>query len=118
MDISKDIKEEQKRDQALYFIEDGEEGFSPDYNKMIIERTMKKSYENRKKKQKEYLESIRERSDAVATYLKSRAADSNRPVEKYFSKRELAYLRGEKIVKTLQRKGFRGGKRDLYLTGS
>ncbi len=108
MDISKDIKEEQRRDHALYFIEDGEEGFSPEHNKFVVENTMKKYAEKRKRKQKEYVESIRERADAVATYLKSRAAESNRPVEAYFSKRELAYLRGERIVKKLKQNNLLG----------
>lgn len=118
MDISKDIKEEQKRDHAIYFIEDGEEGFSPEHNKFVVENTMKKYAKNRKRKQKEYLDALRERSDAVATYLKSRAAESNRPVEAYFSKRELAYLRGERIVKKLQNGSLLGKQgRDLYIPG-
>jgi membrane protein involved in colicin uptake len=117
MDISKDIKEEQKRDEALYFVEDGEAGFNPEYNKMVIERTIKKAQENRKKKHKEYVESLRERSDAVATYLKSRKAESNRPVEEYFTKRELAHLRGEHIVQKLKNTSFLGQKRDLYIPG-
>ncbi len=118
MDIAKDIKEEQKRDYAIYFVEDGEEGFNPEYNKMVIERTIKKAQENRKKKRKEYIEALRERSDAVATYLKSRAADSNRPVEAYFSKRELAYLRGERIVRKLKQNSLLGKQgRELYIPG-
>ncbi len=118
MNILNSIEEEQKRDHAVYFVEKGEEGFSPEYNKMVIEKTIQKTQANRKKKQKEYIESLRERSDAVATYLKSRAADSNRPVEAYFSKRELAHLRGEKIVEKLQNKSFLGKKRDLYIPGN
>jgi C-terminal processing protease CtpA/Prc len=118
MDISKDIKEEQKRDDTLYFVEDGEAGFDPKWNKLVIERSIKKYEAMRKRKQKDYVESIRERSDAVATYLKSRAAESNRPVESYFSKRELAYLRGEKIVRKLKQNSLLGKKgRDLYLPG-
>jgi len=117
MDISKDIKEEQSRDRAIYFVEDGEEGFNPEYNKMVIERTIKKTQENRKKKHNAYIEALRERTDAVATYLKSRAAESNTPVERYFSKRELAYLRGEKIAQKIKSNLF-GKKKDLYIPGN
>jgi len=115
----KTIIEEQERDHALYYVDGGEPGFSPAYNKMVIERTMRKALENRKRKQKDYIESVRERADAVATYLKSRAAEANTPVEKYFSKRELAYLRGEKIAQKLQRNNL-GGKpqREIYIPGN
>jgi hypothetical protein len=114
----KTIIDEQKRDHALYFIEDGEEGFSPEHNKFVIENTMKKYEANRKKKAKEHVEAIRERADAVATYFKSRMAEGNTPVEKYFGKRNLAYLRGEKILQKLKSNTLLGKKnRQIYLPG-
>ena len=115
MNILKDIKEEQQRDQALYFVEDGEEGFNPDHNKFVIAETIRKTQENRKKKHKEYIEAIRERSDAVATYLKSRYAEGNTPVEKYFGKKELAHLQGQKIMTRIQNKSLLGRKTKVYL---
>jgi proline dehydrogenase len=111
------IKDEQQRDHALYFVEDGEEGFNPEYNKMVIERTIKKTQANRKKKQHDYVDALQERTDAVATYLKSRSAESNRPVESYFSKRELAYLRGEKIMQKVKG-SLLGRQRELYIPGN
>ena len=90
----KTIEEEQERDRALYFVEDGEKGFSPEYNNMVIKRTMEKAKKMRLKKQKEYDEAIGERADAVATYLKSRVAEGNSPIEKYFGKKTMAQLRG------------------------
>jgi hypothetical protein len=119
MDIFKDIKEEQQRDHALYFIEDGEKGFSPEYNKMVIEKTMKKARAMRLQRQKEYTEAIGERSDAVATYFKSRLAEGYTPIEKYFGKKNMAYLRGEKILQVLKKRSFLGGKeRKVYLPGN
>lgn len=115
----KTIKEEQQRDRALYFVEDGEEGFSPEHNKFIIDKTIKKYNALRRQRAKDYVEALRERSDAVVTYLKSRAADSNRPVEAYFSKQELARLRGEKILAKLKQNTLLGkGQRQLYIPGN
>jgi hypothetical protein len=109
----KTIKEEQQRDHALYFVEDGEAGFSPEYNKMVIDRTIKKSLENRRKKRKAYVESIRERSDAVVTYLKHIDTGKSTPVERYFSREELARLRGQKILERVK-----SANRQLYIPGN
>jgi hypothetical protein len=115
----KTIKEEQERDNALYFVEDGEPGFSPEHNKFVIENSIKKYRANRRRKAKEYVEAIQERSDAVATYIKSRIAEGNTPVEKYFGKTMMAYLRGEKIMNVLKQKSSLFGKeRKIYVTGN
>lgn len=114
----KKITDEQKRDHALFFVEDGEEGFSPEHNKFVIENTIKKYKAKRKRQQKDYVESVRERSDAVATYLKSSAAETDKPVESYFGKKWMAYLRGEKILEKLKSNRLLGQKRNLYLPGN
>lgn len=118
------ILEEQKRDHALYFVEDGQQGFSPEWNKMVIERTIKKAEQLHRKKQLDYIENIRERADAVASYLKH-ADRKDTPIEKYFGKQQLAYLQGRKIVERLKsklqlhskvsRKGVKPGERKIYL---
>ena len=107
------VTEEQKRDHALYFVEDGDKGFSPEYNKMVIDRTMRKAALNRKKKNDAYVESIRERSDAVVTYLKHIDTGKSTPVERYFSREELARLRGQKILEKIKTAG-----RQLYIPGN
>lgn len=118
------IQEEQKRDVALYFVEDGEAGFNPAWNKAVIERTIKKSEALRRKKAKQYVENIRERADAVATYLKSRVAEGSTPIEKYFGKRMMAHLAGRRIMgkimemnaaKNAKKKGVIPIKRKVYL---
>jgi glutathione synthase/RimK-type ligase-like ATP-grasp enzyme len=114
---AKTIKEEQQRDHALYFVEDGEEGFSPEHNKFIIEKTIKKHKLMMQRRKKAYEESVRERADAVATYLKSSAAQKDTPVEKYFGKKWMAYLRGEKIVEQLKGTLF-GRQRNIYIPGN
>ena len=118
MDELKTVEEEQKRDHALYFVEDGEPGFSPEHNKFVIENTIKKTEAMKKRKKKEYEEALGERSDAVVTYLRSRFAEGSTPIEKYFGKQWMAKLRGEKIAQVLQQSRIiNGQKRKLYLPG-
>lgn len=114
----KKIQDEQKRDVALYFVEDGEVGFNPAHNKWVIEHTIQKAKLNKKKRANQYNEQLRERADAVATYVKSRAAEGSTPVEKYFGKRWMSYLRGEKIIQVLKNSSLYGKKKNLYLPGN
>ena len=97
------MNQNEQRDHEKFYIEKGDPGFSPERNKSVIERTIK-SYETfRKKKQKEYKDAVGERTDALATYLTS--LKSGTPLEAYFGKREMARLRGERIVQNLKTSG-------------
>ncbi|MEK9208154.1 MAG: hypothetical protein AAB922_06730 [Patescibacteria group bacterium] len=96
------LTKNEERDKKVFLVDGGDAGFSPSRNRAVIEDTIKKYEILRARKNKEYNDKLGERVDAVATYLKSMAADSNKPVEKYFSKKELAYLRGKKIVQVIQ----------------
>ena len=96
MDI--DINSE---DYRRFYIKKPDGNFSPRYNEHVVETTIKKHENNLKRKRKEMVDAIAERSDAVATYLTS-LRFSESPVEQYFGKRELARLRGEKIVQHLR----------------
>ena len=111
---SPEVQELQKRDIALFFKEDGDEGFNPERNKAIIKETIRKNQENRKRILREEEDNIRERADAVATYLKSKVAEGSTPVEKYFGKRYLAYLRGMKITNILKSR-LQNQEREIYL---
>lgn len=91
-------QEDLEANKSLY-VAKPDPGFSPDRNKAIIEGTIKKYEETRARKQREYKEQVAERSDAVVTYLKSNKVGT--PIEKYFNRRELAHLRGQKIVQKL-----------------
>lgn len=85
-----------------FFVEKGDQGFNPDRNKFIIEETIRQHDKNMKKKDKEYVDKLRERTDAVVCYLKRLVNGSSLSVEKYFGKRELARLRGEQIVNRIK----------------
>lgn len=79
-------------------------GFSPERNKKIIEGTIKKYEANRVKKLKFFKKALGERVDAAASYLTGRyGAHRSKPIEKYFTKRYLAELRGKEIVDELRR---------------
>ena len=96
------VSKNQKRDHELYFVEDGDEGFSPERNKAIIDETIKKYEAKRKAQMKDFQDKLGERSEAVAMYLKHVAGGKSTPVEKYFGRRNLAYLRGEKILQKVK----------------
>lgn len=96
------LTKNQKLDYGKWFKEGGDVGFSPEKNKYIIEKTIKKHEANIARKIKSYEEQVRERADAVATYLKSVANGKEKSVDAYFGRRELARLRGQQIIQKLQ----------------
>lgn len=97
------MNQKQKRDYQLYYIEGGDPGFSPERNNEVVERTIKKYEKLRKKKQAKFQESVNERADALATYITS--LKNGTPMERYFGKREMARLRGERVMKILKNNG-------------
>lgn len=92
---------DEQLDYQNWYVEGGEEGFNPEYNKMVIERSIKKHNAMQQAKRKAYREGLAERVDAVTTWAKS-LSGSHMPAERYFGKRQLAYLRGQKILETFQ----------------
>lgn len=89
-----------KKDVEKFYVAKPDPSFNPDRNKFIIEDTIRKYEATVIRKQKEYRDKVGERADAVATYLKSRLVGS--PIEKYFGRRQLAELRGQKIIQKLK----------------
>ena len=77
--------------------------FSPSRNKAIIEGTIKQYEADRAKKMAEFKEGLAERTDATTSYLTGRyGIHRSTPVERYFGKRYLAYLRGQDIIGELK----------------
>lgn len=104
----------QKEDQK-FFIEKGDPGFNPDRNKFIIDWTIKRAEEQKAARDKAFKDDIAERSDALATYFRSRAAEStSTPIDKYFGKKTLAHLRGMKIAEVIKTK-LAGREQLVYL---
>jgi hypothetical protein len=79
--------------------------FDADRNRRIIARTIKKAEANRRRKQREHDEGVKERTDALATYIESlKQGKTQKGVEEYFGRKELARLRGKEIVERIQDK--------------
>lgn len=78
--------------------------FNPARNKLIIEGTIRKYEATRKRKMEEFSDQVKERTDAVASWLTSRkGAESSKSLDQYFGSRHLAYLRGKEKVDEIRR---------------
>ena len=95
-----------KSDQARFFNNDAD-GFSPERNHYIIEKTITDYEALRAKKAKQFDDDYAERSSAVVSYLKSldkggqATPGGQHSLLRYFGKRELAYLQGVEIRQKL-----------------
>lgn len=89
------IEGSERSDYQKYYIKNPK-NFSPERNKAIIDQTIKEYEDMRSKRMKGFYDDLGERIDAAASYLMylERGGSS---AEKYFGKKELARLRGEKI---------------------
>ena len=91
-----------KRDYEKFYALTPEPYFNPDHNKRVIENSIKKYEARRKLEMDKFREGVGERSDMVASYLKSNAVESNKPIDKYLGKTIMAQLRGEEIIDKLR----------------
>ena len=95
------MNENTKRDYQKYYVE-RPEGFNPEYNKYVIDKTIREYEAKRALKYKMFNEALKERASAVANYLQHLNSGKSTSIEKYFGKKELARLRGKEIIKELQ----------------
>lgn len=100
----KKFTKSQVLDFKKFYVPGGEDGFSPERNKAVIEETILKYEADRDRRQKEFGESLDERSDAVSHFLKAIDRGQATTALKYFGKKELARLRGEEILGQLYAK--------------
>jgi len=98
------ITENQKKDYNKFFDHKADASFVARHNKDVVDEVIKETIATSLRKSKEYTEKIKERSDAVATYLKSVASGKEKSVDKYFGKKNLAHLRGQRIVEVIKGK--------------
>ena len=100
--MNKDFSANEKLDYHKWYQDTPDEGFSPERNKAVIRDSIAKSQLFRERRNKDYVESIRERADAVASYLKAVAMGMEKGVDQYFGRKELARLRGKQIVEEVK----------------
>lgn len=91
---------------SKYWSSEPEEGFSVKRNKAVIASVIKKHDKMRAKKMAEFNEGMGERSEAVASLLTSRMANSaeitDSRIDKYFGKKFLAHLQGKDGVERVK----------------
>ena len=80
------LTKSQEEDYKRYYKDRPDEDFSLTRHKHIMDKTIRQNDELRLRKQKDYVELIKERANVIAYYLKSRAVDAGKPIEKYISK--------------------------------
>lgn len=98
------MTENEKNDFKKFFVEGGEDGFNPEWNKMVINKTIEKHERAIRNRMKLRKESVEERADAMSYYLMYLAKHGTQTADKYFGRRELARLAGENIRDRIKEK--------------
>ncbi|MEK9207917.1 MAG: hypothetical protein AAB922_05510 [Patescibacteria group bacterium] len=98
------LTKNQLEDYRKFYKDNPDDGFSPARNKAILESTIRKTNTRRVNLLRQANEQLDERVDAVWSYFKHLSQGNHTPVEKYLGKRNLAYLRGQKLVQKIKDK--------------
>lgn len=89
-------------DHHRFFVNKPDPSFNEAKARNTIAETIRKTDARRLQKRKDANEALDERSSAVASYLNNIANGSDKSVEAYFGRRELARLQGQKILQKLK----------------
>ena len=89
--------------------------FSPEHNQAVIEKTIKDNEKLVKARNKGFDEKAKERTNAVAIYLRSlNQGGKATNHEKFFGKKYLAYLRGKEIMEKIKGQMAIQGRNDAF----
>ena len=94
----------EKRDYQKFYVPKPDSNFNPEYNNSVIQNTIAEYEKMRRSKHNIYLEKLAERVDAAVSYVMYLERGGSSPAEKYFGKRILAQLRGQKIRRIVKGK--------------
>lgn len=97
--------ENQRKDYQKFYLNKPDPDFNPEKNKKIVEDSIKEYEQMRISKHRLFMEKLAERIDAATSYVLYLERGGSSPAEKYFGKRLLAQLRGEKIRRIVQTPG-------------
>ena len=102
--------------QDLKYVQvDQDPEFDPEHNKAVIEKTIKDNEKLVKARNREFDEKSKERTNAVAIYLRSlNQGGKATNHEKFFGKKYLAYLRGKEIMEKLKGQMAIQGRNDAF----
>lgn len=82
---------------------DPDPDFDPEHNAQVIEKTIKEAERMRRQKRREFQQNLAERSEALATYLKSvEQGGKESDVTKYFGKKYKGYLAGKYAMERIK----------------
>ena len=85
--------------------------FDPKHNQEVIDFTIKRSEELWRKKQREFGDAIKERSEAISTYVEAlKMGNTNSDVNKFFGEQQIAYFKGHQLMENLKKKHQLGEK--------
>lgn len=88
-----------KKDYEKFYVLKPEPAFSPDHNKRVVEGTIKKYEAKQKAVMAKFRDGIAERSNMVASYLRTGAYKS---IDKYLGKKIMLKLHGQEIIDRLK----------------
>lgn len=103
----KSLSDKEYQENLVFFRKHGvpeDPKFNEKRNRDTIARTIKKNEALWKKRRKEFRDSLGEKIDMVASYLKRQANGGETTIDKYLGRRWMAKLRGEQIVSQLRDK--------------
>lgn len=79
-------------------------GFSVKHNEEVVARSIARAEALRAQKIKEKMEGLRERTSALASYIKYLDKGGGKDAEGYFGRKNLAELQGKKVMTILQKR--------------
>ena len=101
--MSKPLSKVHKLDYE-YVNKEPDSDFDPARNKRIIQEVVEESEKLWKAKKRAYSDSLGERTDALAQYVKSVSeGNTESNVSKYFGQKYLMYLKGQGILQEIQK---------------
>ena len=77
--------------------------FSAEHNRRVVDEVIRDGEATKRKKDKEYMDQLGERSAATAQYLKSLQKGSTSNAEKYFGRKYLAHLTGRQKLEQIKK---------------
>ena len=104
VDLSKEYKNEEYQDMDIYFFlkDGGDPDFNYERNKQIIQDTIKSQREYYIQKRRMQNQELRERMNAVESYIRWVEKGHDAKAVNYFGKKELARLRGMEVANKLR----------------
>ena len=98
---------------------DPDPDFDPQHNKRVIEKTIKDNQELVRKRNRDALEGVKERNNALATYLRSiNQGGKTTDYKKFFGKDNLrrlkGYVRGVEVMENIKKQMVLQGRNDAF----